>query len=56
MRDAAAFRHAVEQGRAAIVALQHQMTEAKERVMHIMRRVGRGDTVDKGFGHISCIS
>ena len=36
---------------AALVVPQHQLAEAQEGVMHIMRRLGRGDAIDEGFGH-----
>ena len=51
MGDAAALGHAVEQRQPALVVPQHQPAEAQKSVMHIMRRRGRGDAVDEGFGH-----
>ena len=38
MRDAAAVGHAVEQGKPALVLFQHELPEAQESVMHVMRR------------------
>ena len=51
MRNARAFRHAVEQGEAAIVALQHPAPEVEKAFMHVMRRQRGRDTIDEGVGH-----
>jgi len=52
--DAAAFRHAFENGRATIVVLQHSLAKAKKTAMHIMRWSGRGYAINESFGHSSC--
>jgi hypothetical protein len=50
-RNARAFRHAVEQGEAASVVLQHPAREVEKALMHVMRRQRGRDTIDEGIGH-----
>jgi hypothetical protein len=52
--DAAAFRHAVEYSRTAIVVLQHSLAKANKTAMHIMRRSRCGYAINESFGHSSC--
>jgi hypothetical protein len=51
VHDTAAVRHPVEQSNAASVAPQHQLAEAQECVVHIMRRVGCRDPVYEDVWH-----
>ena len=41
----------VEQGKPALVVLEHELPETPEDVMHVVRRRGSGNAIDESLGH-----